>query len=71
MSGRRMDCGSGRLLRSQLVNELTESVICGRLAAMQKDEKNRIPLGEPKIPDVMSQVSGDGKGACALCDCGV
>ena len=39
-----VDCDSKRILRSQLVNELTESVIYARLAAMQKDEKNRLIL---------------------------
>jgi VIT1/CCC1 family predicted Fe2+/Mn2+ transporter len=39
-----MDSDSERILRAQLVNELTESLIYSRLAAMQKDENNRIIL---------------------------
>lgn len=39
-----MDSDSRKTLRAQLVNELTESVIYGRLAAMQRDEKNRLIL---------------------------
>ena len=36
-----MNCDIKRILRAQLANELTESVVYSRLAAMQKDEKNR------------------------------
>jgi VIT1/CCC1 family predicted Fe2+/Mn2+ transporter len=39
-----MNCDIKKMLRSQLVNELTESVVYARLAAMQKDEKNRLIL---------------------------
>jgi VIT1/CCC1 family predicted Fe2+/Mn2+ transporter len=39
-----MDCNTRKTLRSQLVNELSESVIYRRLAAMQKDERNRLIL---------------------------
>ena len=36
-----MNCDIKKILRAQLANELTESVVYGRLAAMQKDAKNR------------------------------
>lgn len=38
------DCPCRKVLRSQLVNELTEAEIYHRLAAMQKDDKNRLIL---------------------------
>ena len=39
-----MNCDIKRILRAQLANELTESVVYSRLAAMLKEEKNRMIL---------------------------
>ena len=39
-----MNCDIKRILRAQLANELTESVVYSRLAEMQKEEKNRVIL---------------------------
>jgi VIT1/CCC1 family predicted Fe2+/Mn2+ transporter len=62
---KKMNCDIKReILRGQLANELTESVVYGRLAAMQKDEKNRgilenIGRDEAAHAKVISELLGE------------
>lgn len=59
-----MNNSSKDILRAQLVNELTESVVYSRLAAMQKDAKNReilenIGRDEAAHAQVISELLGE------------
>lgn len=59
-----MNSGGRKVLRRQLANELTESVVYSRLAAMQKDGKNReilenIGRDEAAHAQVISELLGE------------
>lgn len=59
-----MNCDIKRILRGQLANELTESVVYSRLAEMQKEERNReilenIGCDEAAHAKIISELLGE------------